>query len=95
MGKIFCKITKDVITFQGKSVEEIETAFHDSIDVYLDFCKDLNKKPVKPFLGKFIVRVSPSIHYKIYIKAIQSGESLNKWINETLKSSLTPSVKDS
>jgi len=58
LGKIFCKITKDVITFQGKSVEEIETAFHDSIDVYLDFCKDLNKKSDKPFLGKFIVRVS-------------------------------------
>ena len=51
-------ITKDVITFQGKSVEEIETAFHDSIDVYLNFCKDLNKKSDKPFLGKFIVRVS-------------------------------------
>jgi predicted HicB family RNase H-like nuclease len=75
LGKIFCKITKDVITFQGKSVEEIEIAFHDSIDDYLDFCKDLNEKPDKPFLGKFIVRVSPSIHHKIYLKAIHQGKA--------------------
>lgn len=27
---------RDVITFQGKSVEELERAFHDSVDDYLD-----------------------------------------------------------
>jgi len=27
---------RDVITFQGKSVEELETAFRDSVDDYLD-----------------------------------------------------------
>jgi predicted HicB family RNase H-like nuclease len=30
---------RDVVTFQGKSVKEIEKAFHDSIDDYLDLCK--------------------------------------------------------
>ncbi len=29
--------TKDVITFQGRTVDEIEQAFHDSVDDYLDF----------------------------------------------------------
>jgi predicted HicB family RNase H-like nuclease len=29
---------KDVVTFQGKSVEEIERAFRDSIDDYLVVC---------------------------------------------------------
>ena len=32
--------TRDVITFQGRSVDEIEIAFKDSIDDYLDFCKE-------------------------------------------------------
>lgn len=77
--------TKDVITFQGQSVAEIESAFRASIDDYLEFCKDLNEKPDKPFSGKFIVRVSPALHHQIYLKAVQSGKSLNKWINETLK----------
>ncbi len=30
---------KDVITFQGRSVEEIEQPFRDSIDDYLAFCE--------------------------------------------------------
>jgi predicted HicB family RNase H-like nuclease len=30
---------RDIITFQGKSVEELEQAFHDSINVYLDLQK--------------------------------------------------------
>jgi len=30
--------TRDVITFQGTSVSELEQAFRDSIDDYLDFC---------------------------------------------------------
>ena len=30
---------RDVVTFQEKSVKEIEKAFHDSIDDYLDLCK--------------------------------------------------------
>ena len=30
---------RDVITFQGKTVEEIEKAFRDSIDDDLAFCK--------------------------------------------------------
>ncbi len=30
--------TRDVITFQGKSVAELKQAFHDSVDDYLAFC---------------------------------------------------------
>lgn len=31
---------KDVITFQGTSVKDLEKAFHDSVDDYLDWCKE-------------------------------------------------------
>ena len=37
--------TRDVITFQGRSVEEIEQAFRESIDDYLDFCKERGEEP--------------------------------------------------
>ena len=39
----------DVITFQGTSKEELEQAFKDSIDDYLDFCKELERVPENPF----------------------------------------------
>jgi predicted HicB family RNase H-like nuclease len=55
---------RDVVTFQGKSVKEIEKAFHDSVDDYLDLCKDRGEELDKPFSGKFVVKISPDIHRK-------------------------------
>jgi predicted HicB family RNase H-like nuclease len=75
---------RDVVTFQGSTVEEIEKAFNDSIDDYLDYCKTRNEEPDKPFSGKFVVRVSPEIHRKVYMAAKKSGQSINSWLNMNL-----------
>ena len=77
--------TRDVITFQGKSVEEIKKAFQESIDDYLEFCAERKEKPSKPFSGKFILRLSPELHHCIYLKAIQQGKSLNQWVIDSLE----------
>ncbi|MCB1073526.1 MAG: type II toxin-antitoxin system HicB family antitoxin, partial [Chlamydiia bacterium] len=49
---------KDVITFQGRSVDEIKQAFRDSVNDYLDFCRERGEKPDKPYSGKFNLRIS-------------------------------------
>ena len=41
--------TRDVITFQERSVDELKTAFHDSIDDYLAFRKQRREEPNIPF----------------------------------------------
>jgi len=76
--------TKDVITFQGESVQELEQAFHDSVDDYLDFCMERNEAPDKPFSGKFVVRVPAQLHRKLYLKAASRNMSLNKYIVKSL-----------
>jgi predicted HicB family RNase H-like nuclease len=45
-GKV-CNI-KDVITFQGKSMETLEYDFKDSINEYLTWCKKAGRDPDKP-----------------------------------------------
>jgi len=40
--------TRDVITFQGSSVEKLKQAFEDSVDDYLEFCASRGKDPEKP-----------------------------------------------
>lgn len=35
---------KDVITFQGTSVKDLEVAFRDSVDDYLAWCKERGEK---------------------------------------------------
>ena len=76
---------RDVVTFQGKSVKEIEKAFRDSVDDYLDLCKESREAPDKPFSGRFVVRVSPEIHRKVYVSAKKSGQSINAWLNKNLQ----------
>lgn len=76
---------KDVITFQGKNAKEIKKAFKDSVDDYLAFCEERGEAPDKPFTGKFVVRISPELHRKIYLSAKLSNKSINAWLNEKLE----------
>jgi predicted HicB family RNase H-like nuclease len=80
--------TRDVITFQGKNVVEIKQAFRDSVQDYLEYCAKLGQQPEKPFTGKFMLRIPPDLHRKIYVAAKQSGESINAWIKEQLTHSV-------
>ncbi|MCI0473277.1 MAG: type II toxin-antitoxin system HicB family antitoxin [Ignavibacteria bacterium] len=73
---------RDVITFQGKSVDELKKAFEESVEDYLDFCKERNEEPDKPFSGKFTVNISPEQHRKIILAAENSGKDLNSWITD-------------
>lgn len=77
--------TRDVITFQGTTVDEIRQAFLDSVEDYLEFCAQLGQSPDKPFTGKLMLRLSPDLHRRIYIAAKQTGKSLNTWIAELLE----------
>lgn len=74
----------DVITFQGRSIDELKTALADSVEDYLEFCARQGKQPQKPFSGRFNVRISPELHQCIANQAVISGKSLNTWINDSL-----------
>ena len=41
---------KDIITFQGKSVDELKKAFQDSINDYLVWCDERGEQPEKTYL---------------------------------------------
>ena len=75
---------RDVVTFQGQTVDELHKAFRDSIDDYLAFCAERGEEPEKPYSGKFMVRVEPELHKTIALKARQDGTSLNSWVHDTL-----------
>ena len=76
---------RDVVTFQGRSVEELESAFRDSIDDYLAFCKDRGEQPDKPFSGRLMLRLPPDLHRRVYVRAQHEGKSLNQWISDKLE----------
>lgn len=75
---------KDIITFQGSSVEELEEAFKDSVEDYLAWCKKRKEKPEKTFSGTFNLRIPPDLHARLALQAKSLGVSLNSFITQTL-----------
>ena len=78
---------RDVVTFQGKSVEELEGVFRDSVDEYLEFCEERGEDPDRPFSGRLMLRLSPGLHRDVYTRARREGKSINQWIAEKLEHS--------
>lgn len=74
----------DVITFQGRSIDELKQALADSVEDYLDFCAEEGRQPQKAFSGRFNIRISPELHQRIATEAAMSGKSLNAWLSESL-----------
>ena len=81
--------TRDVITFQGQSVDELVAAFHSSVDDYLAFCAERGEEPDKPFSGQFVTRISPELHREVNIAARVAGKSLNAWVTEQLETAVS------
>ncbi|RIK32039.1 MAG: toxin-antitoxin system HicB family antitoxin [Anaerolineae bacterium] len=79
---------RDVITFEGTSVDEVQQAFQESVDDYLDFCAKRNEAPEKPFSGKFVVRLPAELHRKAFIQAKLADKSLNGWVTDVLQNAL-------
>ncbi len=84
--------TRDVITFQGESVPELQQAFRDSIDDYLEFCQERGESPEKPFSGQFVTRIPPELHRQVNIQAAVVGKSLNAWVTEQHQAAVGQSV---
>ena len=75
---------KDVITFQGTTVAELDKAFKDSIDDYLEFCEKKDRPPEKPFSGNLTLRLPPELHKEVTIEAKYRGISLNAFLAEVI-----------
>lgn len=79
---------RDVVTFHAASVEQLQSAFEEAVDDYLDLCETRGEQPERPFSGRFVLRVEPELHRQIAIRAAREGKSLNAWILTVLSAGL-------
>ncbi len=75
---------RDVITFQGKTVDELRQAFEDSVEDYLAFCAERGEEPGQPFSGRFTLRLSPEQHRRVVLAAEKAGKGVEVWVAEAL-----------
>ena len=76
---------RDMIAYEGETVEELEASFRSSVDVYLGMCEEDEKEPEKPFSGKILVRTDPDTHRDVMRAAAAAHMSMNQWVEKTLK----------
>lgn len=85
---------RDTVHFTGTSPDELSQAFHDSVDDYLDFCRERGVEPQKPYSGKIALRTTPEIHALLGKAASMDGKSVNQWVSDTLADAARRRVAD-
>lgn len=75
----------DVVTFVGKTPEEVAGAFRDSVDDYVAFCARHKQTPDKPFSGKLMLRLPTDLHRQVSMLAEARSVSLNTLLTDMLR----------
>ena len=80
---------RDTIGFHGSTVDELEKAFRESVDDYVEACNKLGQRPERPASGKLMLRVPPAVHASAVRAAELAGKSLNQWAAQVLSEAAT------
>ena len=75
---------KDIVGFHGSTVDELENAFHETVDNYLAICEQTGRPAQTPYSEKLMLRVSPDAHAAVATTAAAHGKSINQWATEVL-----------
>lgn len=76
---------RDIVGFHGRTVEELETAFQEAVNHYLEVCEKIGQPPQKSYSGKLTLRISPEIHLAVAAAAEINQKSINQWAADVLK----------
>jgi len=77
--------SEGLISYEGKTGKELESDFKGAIDNYLNDCKKEGILPEKPYKGSFNVRISPDLHQKAALLALEEKMSLNSFVAESIR----------
>ncbi|MFA6052910.1 MAG: type II toxin-antitoxin system HicB family antitoxin [Methylobacter sp.] len=75
----------DLVTYEAKSLEELQREFEISVDDYLETCKELKREPQKPYSGTFNVRIGGELHRQVAIHSLLSGASINDFVKTAVQ----------
>ncbi len=84
----------DIVVFEGESVEELKSSFHQAIEDYLDACKEVSKSPDKTYKGSFNVRIPSDLHREAALFAAVKKVSLNDFVKYALGETIKKEKKD-
>lgn len=89
-GKL--EMIDDLVTFEATNADDLEENFQNSVNEYIQTCKELNREPQKTYKGVFNVRIDPVLHRRIYQEALKAGISLNAFVQKALNNQIEHQV---
>jgi len=78
----------DLVTFEGSTVEDLENAFQDMVNLHIEDCRREGKPVEKSYKGSFNVRISSELHKKAVLTAKSRGITLNQLVKQAVKREL-------
>ena len=82
-GKL--EFIKALVSFEGETAREIDAAFKEAVDDYLESCAVRGIDPETPFKGSLNVRIGRDRHEKAALLVRETScQSLNSFINQAL-----------
>lgn len=75
----------DLVTFEGTSVDELESAFKFMVDEHIKDCEEEGIPVEKSYKGSFNIRLNPGIHKKAAQLALMKGITLNQLVQKAIK----------
>ena len=90
-GVLFGKVigVRSLISYEGTTVNELIANFHGAVDTYLNTCENEGVEPEKSFKGMFNVRISPELHMRAALYAIENRITLNRFVEDAIKAALS------
>lgn len=71
--------------FYAATIDELHQEARNSLQVFLDVCKEKGIEPKKRYSGKFNIRINPEIHAAAVAAAQSQHISLNEWVGRAIK----------
>ena len=81
-------LSKDLIVFEGQTLDELRKDFEEGIDNYLEGCLADGVEPAKPYSGKLNLRMSSDLHSRVAAFVANTGTTINDFINRAIKNEL-------
>ena len=86
-GLLYGKVQgiRALLSYEGKSVEELKEDFHEVIDEYLNDCQEEGIHPEVPYGGKIEIQIAPELHKKVADAASCRQMSIDSYVENIIE----------
>jgi len=80
---------RGLIMYHGDNLSDLKQDFEAAVDHYLLCCEEEGIPPQAPCRGELNIKISPEVHKRLEIFAMNNGKTRNETVEDALKLYIT------